>query len=360
MRLVIGIPARNAADNIAALADRLEAAAAGLQGWDVELVLAYQDSSDDTLDRWRARPARVAQRVLRCPGRRAGKGRNVALLVDHAVACGADHLLLIDADLRAYAPGNLLRFVAAARRDGHGLVLPLWCRAPGQGNTTNYLASPLLYAVYGSRVRQPLAGHALLDASLCRRLQRTTLPDDYGVDIAVVVAALTGGCSVGQVTFPTLHHTAGVETSAGVMRDVATAALAHVARSPSADRSDVRWPPAYWRSLRWSSAPDRDRGFARLLERHVRSRGDLHHWRRLAHDPSERARDAWCAALAEGLASVVDGGDPGATADALVAPFLAHAWHRVNYPPSTLREAETYVADLGDRLAQQVPAARVA
>ena len=87
------------------------------------------------------------------------------------------------ADLGDYDPRNLVRVVDAARDEDFDLVLPLWCRPHGQGNTTNYLASPLLFASHRARIRQPLAGHMLLRRTLIRQLDVDALPDDYGIDI---------------------------------------------------------------------------------------------------------------------------------------------------------------------------------
>ena len=182
--LVIGIPARNEATTIVALAGAIEDGAALLgEVATVELVLAYQDSDDDTLGRFVARRSRIPQRVLRSPAGISGKGRNVKLLIEHAVASDAD-LLLVDGDMRDYAPSDVARFVAAGYDNRWDMVLPLWCRPWGHANVTNYLAVPLLHALFGARVRQPLAGQRLLARHWLRRLAPTLLPDDYGVDIA--------------------------------------------------------------------------------------------------------------------------------------------------------------------------------
>lgn len=127
--LVIGVPARNEASTIVALAAALEEGAALLgEATTVELVLAYQDSTDDTLDRFLSRPATIPQRVLRCPPGTTGKGRNVKLLLDHAVVSEAD-LLLVDGDMRDYAPAALASFVAAGIDRRWEMALPLWCRS---------------------------------------------------------------------------------------------------------------------------------------------------------------------------------------------------------------------------------------
>ncbi len=126
--LIIGVPARDEGATVAALAEALELGSARLgEAIRCELVLAYQSGADDTLDQWQSRHFRIPQEVLRCPDGLTGKGRNVKLLLHHAKAARA-HLLLVDADLRAYPPSNVGLFVRPERLPRSGLVLPLWSR----------------------------------------------------------------------------------------------------------------------------------------------------------------------------------------------------------------------------------------
>src|SRR5262249_28101456 len=135
-----------------------------------------------------------------------GKGRNVKALIRYARDVDADELLLVDADLRGHRPEAVVRFVAAARDDGADLVLPLWRRPADQENTTKYLASPLVRAAFDARVRQPIAGQMLLGRALLATLDVDALPDDFGVDFAITVAALATGHTVAQVVVPSPTH----------------------------------------------------------------------------------------------------------------------------------------------------------
>ena len=241
--LLVGVPARNEADRIVELAARVEAGVVMLDGTiDSLLALAYQPGDDDTLERFTGRPARIRHVVLQAPDPRVGKGANVKLLLRRALDERADHVLLVDADLGDYDPRNVGRAIEAAQRDGLDLVLPLWCRPHGQGNTTNYLASPLLFATHRARIRQPLAGHMLLSRALLERIDIDALPDDYGIDIMLTLHALTTGGSIGQVDLIAPQHPSKEGNSERVMVEVATTALRALARGPLVDRSDVDWP----------------------------------------------------------------------------------------------------------------------
>jgi hypothetical protein len=334
--LVIGIPARNEAATIVALAEAIEDGA-GLLGEvaTVELVLAYQDSDDDTLGRFLSRHSRIPQRVLRSPAGASGKGRNVKLLVEHAVARDAD-LLLVDGDMRDYAPVDVARFVAAGYDNRWDLVLPLWCRPWGHANVTNYLAVPLLYALFGARVRQPLAGQRLLTHHWLRRHAPTLLPDDYGVDVALTMAVLDSGGRVGQVVMPRVDHDDRQLNSRTIMVEVARTALQRVAAGPARDRSDLAVPGGYARQLTW---PEEEDGEGEGVAMSAGSGG------------SSDARRAWLDALAAAVRQAAAGANPQALATALTERFFDHADRRRREPRPELAKAEAYVWDLGDQLA---------
>jgi len=332
--LVIGIPARNEAATIVALAEAIEDGAALLgEVATVELVLAYQDSDDDTLGRFLARQSRIPQRVLRSPAGASGKGRNVKLLVEHAVARDAD-LLLVDGDMRDFAPVDVARFVATGYDNRWDLVLPLWCRPWGHANVTNYLAVPLLSALFGARVRQPLAGQRLLAHHWLRRLAPTLLPDDYGVDIALTMAVLDSGGRVGQVVMPRVDHDDRQLNSRTIMVEVARAALERVAAGPAHDRSDLTVPGDYARHLTWPEEEEWGGG--------ARSAGSRE---------SSDARRAWLDVLAAAVREAAAGANPRVLAAALTDRFFDHADRRRREPRPELAEAEAYVWDLGDQLA---------
>ncbi len=315
-----------------------------------ELVLAYQTSEDDTLAHWRDRTHRIRQRVLECEPGATGKGRNVKLIARHCVEHEAD-LLLADADLHHYEPSNVARFVSLAYRNNLDFVLPLWCRQWGSANSTNYLASPLLRALYGARVRQPLAGQMFIGHSLLQALNIDALPDDYGIDIALTMTALDRGGRIGQVPLPRVSHTERPSNSEAIMREVAETMLTRVSKAPRTDRSDVTWPEQYWEELQWpsdleSSSNETDEAPSRLAP----GRATTDSSRPNLEDSVTQA--AWCSALAGAVRAVEQGTSVKAAVEDLVGPFFAHASTRGRQVRPDLVDAEGYVHALGDELAQ--------
>jgi hypothetical protein len=354
-RLLIGLPARNEAERIVELAGRIESGAAMLDSsYDTRLALAYQTSDDDTLDRFTARASTIPQIVVQSPRALVGKGANVKLLVRRALDDGDDFLLLVDADLGDYDPRNLQRVIDAAERHGHAAVLPLWSRPQGQGNTTNYLASPLVYATHRARVRQPLAGHMLLHRSLLERLDCDALPDDYGIDIMITLSALGTGLSVGQVPLVAPAHPSKEGNSERVMLEVATAALRALVEMPAADRPDVRWPERYWDGWEWPRNGGIETDHVDVILRRAETEVELESWLALGDASDEVVAEMWSDHLADAVRRVRSPhADLGAIVNDLVCPFFVHAEHRARRSTS-VAELEEYVADLGLRLAARL------
>ncbi|MBO0727998.1 MAG: hypothetical protein J2P57_01990 [Acidimicrobiaceae bacterium] len=344
--LVIGVPARDEGETIAGLADALELGGARLgEAIRCELVLAYQSGTDDTLAQWGSRRFRMANRVLYCPEGVSGKGRNVKLLIRHAQQRGA-HLLLVDADLRSYPPSNVGRFVQPNELAHAGLILPLWSRPRGQGNSTDFLACPLLFATFGARVRQPLAGQMLLSQRFLASVNVDDLPDDYGIDVALTMHALDRDLPVTQVVTPFPDHQGG-GNSHRIMANVAATMLDRLSRHPPSRRRDVVWPQRFWEGLSVPSPATRN--LDSLIEQ-VAPPGPSGRWRDLMDRPPEVLRDMWCDHLAAAVRNTRAGEPVAEEVAHLAYPFLVHAEYRRRLAVDRVG-AESYVMDLGERLA---------
>jgi hypothetical protein len=354
-RLLIGIPARNEADGIVDLAQRLERGAASIADThDIQLALAYQPSDDDTLARFRSRVHQLPQIVLESSPATVGKGANVKHLVRRAVDDGDDYLLLVDADLAGYDPSNVARAVTFAEQHHHALVLPLWSRPPGQGNTTNYLVCPLLFATYRARVRQPIAGHMLLHRSLLDRLDVDALPDDFGVDIMITLAALASDLPVGQVALASPDHPSKPGNSERVMTEVAAAALRAVACTSAVDRPDVSWPERYWDGWEWPRNRGIEPDYVDVILRRASSESELERWLAFGNAGDEPIAEMWCDHLAEAVRQIRSPHpDLDRVVDDLVCPFFVHSEHRARRA-TAVAELEEYVAELGLRLAARL------
>ncbi|MEV0681406.1 family 2 glycosyl transferase [Actinosynnema sp. NPDC050436] len=200
---VVGIPARDEARTVGAVAS---AADEGLHrafphGTNV-VVLAENGSTDGTAARFAGTPLRARKVVVSSPGEGTGKGTNVFAVMDRARALAADRVLLLDADVRSAEPGWVGRLADAVAGAEPVLAVPSYRRDRYEANTTNHLASPLLAAVYGVHVQQPIGGEFAFNRALLERSLGWPRPESaslYGIDVWLTANALREGIRVVEV-----------------------------------------------------------------------------------------------------------------------------------------------------------------
>jgi len=207
--IAVGVLTYNNAETVPAVA---EVVRAGLErhfpGAPAVLINADAGSTDGTPDRLaaaglplvRARHATPLAQRLAVPFHGV-PGRGAALRLTFAVArrLGARGLGLLEADVSSSADewlGRLLRPVLEQKAD---LVVPVHARHRYDGTITNLVLAPLVRALFGRRLHQPLAGAGALSARLLDRLladPRWPAPGTNQTDFWIEGTAIADGFAV--------------------------------------------------------------------------------------------------------------------------------------------------------------------
>ncbi|MEV4314845.1 glycosyltransferase [Actinocrispum sp. NPDC049592] len=207
---MVGIPARNEAATIANVATVADAGLrAACPGNDNLIVLADNGSTDGTPARFLAAETRTRRLVVSSPGAGTGKGTNLLALMRMAVEHGAERLILLDADVRSGEPEWIRRLAAAVDSPAPVLAVPTYRRNRYEANTTNHLASPLVAALFGTPLQQPIGGEFALNQALLRRAVNWPVPASaelYGIDIWLTANTLREGHHVEEVPLGTKLH----------------------------------------------------------------------------------------------------------------------------------------------------------
>ena len=200
---VVGIPARDEATTIAAVA---RAADAGLRlafpGGNNLVVLADNGSTDGTPEAFLAAPTDTPKRVVQSGGGATGKGTNVLALITTALEVRAERLILLDADLRSARADWIGRLASAVDGPEPRLAVPVYRRNRYEANTTNHLARPLVAALFGRHLQQPIGGEFALNRALLCRVPEWPHPASaqlYGIDIWLTANTLREGHPVVEV-----------------------------------------------------------------------------------------------------------------------------------------------------------------
>jgi hypothetical protein len=191
-RLVIGLPTRN---EVSTVRQVVAVAEAGLHqaGWagNAVLINADNDSTDGTAEAFRTAPGDVRRMTL-ATGATGGKGTNVLAIFHAALELGAERLVLLDADVRSAEPWWVPAMLRAVDAEAPAMAVPVYRRNRYEGNTTNHIASPLVAAVLGVRVQQPIAGDFAFNRRLLEHAVSWPFPESaqlYGIDIHLTASA---------------------------------------------------------------------------------------------------------------------------------------------------------------------------
>ncbi len=182
-------------------------------------------SSDDTPDLVAAAGLPVVRATHDAPlGERAnvpfhgvpGRSGALRLALELAQRLAARALLVLEADVTSVTDLWIERLLAPVRAQRAGLVLAAYARHRYDGTITNLLLAPLIRALYGRRLRQPLGGAQALSAPLVERLLREPGWPWAGRDLAdlwIVGAAIAGGFTVCEAWVGRRRVESGTRTS---------------------------------------------------------------------------------------------------------------------------------------------------
>jgi len=211
--IVIGIPTRNEEATIGRV---VEVAIEGLRDAGLKhralIVNADNGSTDRTVELFAEASSGTAHVCATIPAAGSGKGSNVLAILQIARNVNAERVLLFDADVRTIRPSWVSRFLASVDTPEPAMAVPIYSRNRYEGNTTNHVASPLLAAVFGVHVQQPIAGDFAFNRPFIERVPRWPLPESallYGIDIHLTANAAREKLLIRQVQLGQKLHNPG-------------------------------------------------------------------------------------------------------------------------------------------------------
>jgi len=156
--VIVGIPSFNESDTISNVA---ATASQGLLEYfphkKCVIINADNDSPDGTREAFLSTETKAPKIYISTPKGVKGKGRNVRNLFLAAVELKASAVVIVDADLTSFTPKWILRLGEPLFR-GFDYVSPIYERHKYDASITNHFARPLLQALYGVKIRQPIGG----------------------------------------------------------------------------------------------------------------------------------------------------------------------------------------------------------
>jgi glycosyltransferase involved in cell wall biosynthesis len=200
--VVVGIPSYNESDSIGFVTQIVDQGLTRLLTDKSGVIVNVDNNSpDNTQEAFLNTETQTPKLYISTPPGVRGKGRNIRNLFEAAVECGAQAIVMVDADLISITP-NWIQYLAEPVFYGNDYVIPIYVRHKYDGTITNNIAYPLTRALYGLRTRQPIAGDFGFSGRLARAfLTEKTWNDnvsEFGIDIWMTTTAIARGFSVCQ------------------------------------------------------------------------------------------------------------------------------------------------------------------
>jgi len=207
--LAVSVPTYN---NAATVRGVVDAVRGGLEkhfaGTPAVLINADAGSADATVDRLAESGLPFVRAQHEAPAAELGAvpfhgvpGRGAALRLAVAVArrLGVRALLVLEADVTSITGEWLERLLSPVLEHGADLVMPVHARHRYDGTITNLVLAPLVGALFGRRLHQPLSGPRAFSARLVEGLMAAPRWPESGrsmTDVWIAGTAVADGLSV--------------------------------------------------------------------------------------------------------------------------------------------------------------------
>ncbi|OLC56323.1 MAG: hypothetical protein AUH85_06720 [Chloroflexi bacterium 13_1_40CM_4_68_4] len=209
--LIVGIPSYNNAKTIAHVVDMarqgLRRSFPALTGVVVNSDGGSEDGTRDIVMEQDTPELRVVSGRYTGP---SGKGSALRAVFAAVTQLGARAACVVDSDLRSITPDWIERLLRPAIDGRAEYVTPLYIRHKHDGTITNNVIYPVVRALYGKRVRQPIGGDFGFSAGMVRRwLAEDVWQTDvarFGIDVFMTTTALASGATIMQASLGAKLH----------------------------------------------------------------------------------------------------------------------------------------------------------
>jgi len=212
--ILVGIPSYH---NVATVGGVVEAAAQGLSYYfsGLKAVLVNSDGTSDDGTREAVLNAPLPsgiEKIVTVYKGPPGKGSALKTIFEIANKLEAKMCLTLDADSRSITPHWIKALGDPIHTQSYGYVTPYYLRDKHDGTVTNFLVYPLIRALFGLKVRQPIGGDFGLTGGLVLALARQrvwgyeTDVNRFGIDTWMTTTAINEGFRVCQAALGVKIH----------------------------------------------------------------------------------------------------------------------------------------------------------
>jgi glycosyltransferase involved in cell wall biosynthesis len=225
-RIAVGLPTYNEAEYVGHVTAQIDKGLLRYPDEDPVIVNLDSRSKDGTCKKFMETRTIAHKRCMEVP---RGKGSGLVRFFEFCLENEIPRAVTVDADLLNIKDFWIQRLADPLSR-GHDFVIPIYARHKYDANITNHFSYPLILAVFGVELRQPLAGEFGYSRDFYKYL--LSLPRyyhkarQYGIDTLITHAAVTGGFRIKEVYLDKKIHSSAHPHREALFRQVFETAIA--------------------------------------------------------------------------------------------------------------------------------------
>lgn len=200
--IVVGIPSYNEADNIAFVVRQISR---GLRRYfprkSAVIVNVDNNSTDGTKESFLSAKSSIPKIYISTKTGIKGKGNNFYNLFNFIKEHNSKINIVVDADLKSIEPDWIRKLGVPVKR-GYDFVAPFYIRNKRDALITNHFCYPLVYALLGWNISQPIGGDFAFSLEMVRHwLSKKWSPNvrHFGIDIFMTTEAILNDFKICQV-----------------------------------------------------------------------------------------------------------------------------------------------------------------
>lgn len=200
--IVVGIPSYNEVDNIAFVVRQISR---GLRRYfprkSAVIVNVDNNSTDGTKESFLSAKSSIPKIYISTKTGIKGKGNNFYNLFNFIKEHNSKINIVVDADLKSIEPDWIRKLGVPVKR-GYDFVAPFYIRNKRDALITNHFCYPLVYALLGWNISQPIGGDFAFSLEMVRHwLSKKWSPNvrHFGIDIFMTTEAILNDFKICQV-----------------------------------------------------------------------------------------------------------------------------------------------------------------
>lgn len=226
-KIAICLPSKNEEDTISFVTKIIDNALSIMDPDHNSLIINVDSSSTDkTVSVFNS--TKTENKKISLINQTGGKGQNIYTFLKYIQSMNFDYLGMFDTDLTSIETSWIIKMTNELIL-GADFVSPSYQRSPFEGSTTNHLCRPIISALYGKNIQQPIAGDFMFSNRLGTKvlsvLEHNVCNDYfyYGIDILITLTAVLFDFNTAEVVLSKKIHKPSFPKIEKMFIEVATA-----------------------------------------------------------------------------------------------------------------------------------------